>query len=92
MGFRPAFEEIQAKLQGSLEFEASLAKVAYYRIGGPASVLATPRSFEDLRWLHQAVLRTGCPVFILGWGSNLLFPDEGFPGLVLRMKLLNTAI
>ena len=27
------------------------------------------------------------PVFLLGGGSNVLFPDEGFPGLVLQVAL-----
>jgi UDP-N-acetylmuramate dehydrogenase len=88
MEFRRAFESLQSRFTGVLEFDAPLSRVAYYRIGGPASVLATPRSWEDLQLLHGAVVSTGCPVFILGWGSNLLFSDLGFPGLVLRMKHL----
>ena len=78
--------------KGTLEFDAPLAKVAYYRIGGPASVLATPRTFEDLALLHRMLRAHPVPFFILGWGSNLLFSDEGFQGLVIRMKHLNTGV
>jgi UDP-N-acetylmuramate dehydrogenase len=92
MAWSEEFRALAARFAGQLEFDAPLSRVAYYRIGGPASVLATPRSLEDLSLLHDAVLRTGCPVFILGWGSNLLFPDEGYPGLVVRMKHLFTGV
>jgi UDP-N-acetylmuramate dehydrogenase len=92
MEFVHEFRALTGKLAGTIEFDVPLARVAYYRIGGPASVLATPRNLEDLALLHEAVIRTGCPVFILGWGSNLLFPDEGYPGLVLRMKHLFTGV
>jgi UDP-N-acetylmuramate dehydrogenase len=92
LDIRRAFEGLTSAFSGSLEFDAPLSKVAYYRIGGPAAVLATPRTHEDLLQLHRVVLESGCPVFILGWGSNLLFPDEGFPGLVLRMKHLFTSV
>jgi UDP-N-acetylmuramate dehydrogenase len=86
------FRALTGRFSGQLEFDAPLSRVAYYRIGGPASVLATPRTLEDLHLLHLVVLKVGCPVFVLGWGSNLLFPDEGFPGLVLRMKHLFTEV
>ncbi len=92
MPFADEFRALSGRFSGQLEFDAPLSRVAYYRIGGPASVLATPRNLEDLALLHEVVLRTGCPVFILGWGSNLLFPDEGYAGLVLRMKHLFTGV
>ena len=92
MSFVDGFRALNGRFSGQLEFDAPLSRVAYYRIGGPASVLATPRTPEDLELLHGVVFRTGCPVFILGWGSNLLFPDEGYQGLVLRMKHLFTGV
>jgi len=78
--------------QGSVEFEAPLSKATYYRIGGPAEVLVTPKSFEDLEFIHHALRETGAKLFLVGWGSNLLFPDEGFRGLVVRMKHLFAGI
>ena len=95
----PAVSEFVADLKssagefkGTLEFDAPLSRVAYYRIGGPASVLASPRTSEDLAILHRVIRTHGVPFFILGWGSNLLFNDEGFAGLVIRMKHLYTGI
>ncbi len=79
---------IRSSFEGSLELDAPLSKVAYYRIGGSAQVLATPKTFDSLKLLHSVIQKTKCPYFILGWGSNLLFSDQGYPGLVIRMKHL----
>jgi len=96
MSLRAFFEAHRSSFQGSIEFEAPLSKSTYYRIGGAAEVLVTPKSsngdFGDLELIHRALRETGARVFLLGWGSNLLFSDEGFHGLVVRMKHLFTGL
>lgn len=69
-----------------------LSKVSFYQIGGNAAVLATPRTFDDLEQISREIKETKSRFFILGWGSNLLFSDQGFPGIVIRMKNLFTEI
>lgn len=86
------FEEIREGFDGQIEFDSPLSKVTYYRIGGPAAVLATPRSVRDLERLSIAIAKTSVKFFILGWGSNLLFKDEGFDGVVIRIKNLYSDI
>ena len=82
------FETEASGFNGSIEYGVALSRYSYYQIGGPASVLITPKSIEDLQIVHQAILRLSIPYFILGWGSNLLFSDSGYGGLVIRMKYL----
>ena len=82
------FESIAKEMEGALEFDAPLSKISYYRIGGPAAVLVTPKTMKDLTLISNTIVKTGARFFILGWGSNLLFPDEGFDGVVIRMKHL----
>lgn len=60
-----------------------LAKYTTYRIGGPARIFALPRTPEDLRAIGAYLLETKEPYFLLGNGSNVLAPDEGFPGVVI---------
>jgi len=62
-----------------------LSRITTWRIGGPARFHAAPTTFEQLRRDLLAARRMGIPVLALGGGSNLLFPDEGYPGLVLRL-------
>lgn len=65
-----------------------LAKYTSYRIGGPARVLALPRTKQDLFSIGQYLIESGDPYFVLGNGSNVLAPDEGFPGVVICTKEL----
>ncbi len=75
-----------------LERDVPLSKFSYYRIGGPVSLLATPRTLEELEFISKDLAKTASRFFILGWGSNLLFSDLGFDGVVIRMKHLFTEI
>lgn len=85
-------EEGRDQLQGTLEFNGPLNRYTYYQIGGPASVVFTPKSLSDLSWISKRIFEANVPFFVLGWGSNILFPDEGFYGVVIRMKQLGTQI
>ncbi|HAF69864.1 TPA: UDP-N-acetylenolpyruvoylglucosamine reductase [Candidatus Acetothermia bacterium] len=70
-------------LPGTLHPSVPLAPHTTFRIGGPAWVLFQP---HDLGALTEAVARAdalGVPWRILGGGSNVLFSDRGFPGLVI---------
>ena len=89
MGFTSADFE---GFSGTVEFDALLSKSTFYRIGGPAKVLATPKNFSDLQIIHRFIRKHQLRFFILGWGSNLLFSDQGFDGVVIRMKHLFTEI
>lgn len=60
-----------------------LAKYTTYRIGGPARVLALPKTKEHLFEIGRYLLETRDPYFVLGNGSNVLAPDEGFAGVVI---------
>jgi UDP-N-acetylmuramate dehydrogenase len=77
---------------GQLSFDEPLSRHTYYRIGGPALALAVPRSLEDLRWIAEAIRRTKLPFWILGLGSNILVPDEGLPGLVIKLGRVDLGI
>jgi UDP-N-acetylenolpyruvoylglucosamine reductase len=64
----------------------ALANKTTLRVGGAARFYAEPTSLTDLRALLRAAKLFGLPVFHLGRGSNLLVPDEGFDGLVIRFN------
>lgn len=65
-----------------------------FRIGGAAALLASPQTEEQLiRALTIWRSADACPLFLLGRGSNVLFPDTGFPGLVICTRALqNTSV
>lgn len=55
-------------------------------VGGRARWYAEPSHVEDLRAIVEACLLFGLPRTMIGRGSNLIIPDDGYEGLVLRLK------
>ena len=66
--------------------DESLAKHTSFRIGGPAEVMAFPKSAEELSDVIKQSALLDCKPAILGAGTNILAPDEGLPGLVICLK------
>ena len=62
-----------------------LSTILYYQIGGVAKTVLDVSSKEDvyeaLNYIRDNHISK---VFILGLGSNLLFSDEGFDGVIIR--------
>ena len=66
--------------------EEPLAKHTSFRIGGPAEVMAFPKTREELSELLKTSALLDCKPVILGAGTNVLAPDEGVRGLVICLK------
>lgn len=64
---------------------APLAQYTTLGVGGPARYLVEAATEEQALEALDLASSKGWPVFVLGNGSNVLFADTGFPGLVLRV-------
>lgn len=62
-----------------------LAPRTTFKIGGPADAFVAARDREELRAALGAAREAGVPVFVLGFGSNLLVRDRGVRGLVVQL-------
>lgn len=60
-----------------------LSKYSTFRIGGPALFFKELTSVQETQFVLSYLYQTNYPFFILGKGSNCLFSDHGFQGLVL---------
>lgn len=58
-----------------------------YRVGGPARFFAEAKSWEAFYGLREFAKKQGVPFMILGGGSNVLFADDGYPGLVIINRM-----
>ncbi len=74
------------QLNVELRFAEELSGHTSFRIGGPAEVMAFPKSREELAQILYASALLDCKTAILGAGTNILAPDEGVPGLVVCLK------
>jgi len=62
-----------------------LAEFTWYRLGGSADYFVQPKSAEQLQQVMQRCEENNVPVYVLGFGSNLLVSDEGVRGAVVRL-------
>lgn len=60
-----------------------LAPLISFKVGGPARHFCEPATAGEFSEALAWAKGKGLPVFILGKGTNLVFSDTGFPGLVI---------
>lgn len=70
---------------GEVMTDVPLATLGRWRIGGPADIVVTPRSVDSLGRTLQVLADTDARHLVIGDGSNLLFDDLGFRGVVVRV-------
>ena len=72
---------IESALSGIAFFKDELlSRHTTFRIGGPADYFVCPENTDELKRAVSA----DDNVFIIGNGSNLLFPDDGYRGVVIK--------
>ena len=67
--------------------DVPLAPLTTLRLGGPARRLVTAYDEQTVLDVVRAADDAGEPLLVLGGGSNVVLPDEGFPGTVLRLAV-----
>ncbi|NYF97659.1 UDP-N-acetylmuramate dehydrogenase [Janibacter cremeus] len=67
------------------EHGAELAPLTTMRVGGPASVLVTAGTPEEVVEAVRAADEAGTPLLLVSGGSNLVIADEGFDGTAVRI-------
>ncbi|MHC4551932.1 MAG: UDP-N-acetylmuramate dehydrogenase [Planctomycetota bacterium] len=70
---------------GQLRSDVSLAEHCTWKIGGPADVMVEPERVEQFVALRQFLNERNIPSLTIGEGSNLLFDDAGFRGVVVKI-------
>jgi UDP-N-acetylmuramate dehydrogenase len=75
-----------AEFDDILRRNEPLAPYTHLRLGGPAEMLAQPRSAEELSRLVGRCFAESIPLRVLGCGCNMLVRDEGVEGVVLRLS------
>ena len=70
----------------SLKMDEPMAKHTSFRVGGPAEVMAFPKTEEELSKILKLSELLDSKIAILGAGTNVLAPDAGLPGLTVCLK------
>lgn len=80
----------RAATEGLLSYtkEKLLSSCSTFRIGGPVSFAVYPNCEVGVEAVFRAAEESGVPLRVVGAGSNILFPDEGFDGAILFTRNL----
>ena len=69
-----------------IEENKPLAPLSYYKVGGKARYYIAPRTVAELQEVLTWVQEKGLPHYVFGNSSNLVFSDQGFPGLMIHTE------
>jgi|AntRauTorckE6833_2_1112554.scaffolds.fasta_scaffold07174_3 UDP-N-acetylmuramate dehydrogenase len=69
-----------------------LAAHTTLQIGGVADYFAEVTTTKELQEALQFAQAQAVPVFVLGGGSNVLFPDAGYRGLVIKNSIVQRQV
>ena len=73
-------------LSSIVEADYPLAKHTWYAIGGPADYFVRPQTVEELQEVMIRCRDNDIRTYVVGLGSNLLIPDEGVRGAVIKLE------
>ncbi|MDR2460896.1 MAG: UDP-N-acetylmuramate dehydrogenase [Deltaproteobacteria bacterium] len=83
--YRRNFRDL-ARFNPALKLHANypLSGVSTFRIGGEAGLMAKPLNVGELIKVLTFAQKSSLPTYILGGGSNVLFDDLGFQGVMIK--------
>lgn len=78
---------MRAETAMEIQENIALAPLTTLGVGGSARYFACAVSVEDVIAAVTFAEERKLPLFVLGGGSNVLISDNGWPGLVLQMRI-----
>ena len=82
---RRLIDRIKQVFKGKLLGNEPLSKHTTYKVGGKAELVAIPLDEDDAYNVYRLAIKEKIPVNIIGAGSNVIAPDEGIEGIVIKM-------
>jgi UDP-N-acetylmuramate dehydrogenase len=79
-------DALRSALEERVELNVPLERYTSARIGGPADVLVTVQSADELATAARILWDHDAPFLIIGGGSNVLVSDTGVRGVVVLNK------
>jgi len=73
-------------LEKIVETNYPLAKDTWYGLGGPADYFIRPETVEQLKTIARRCNENNIPIYVLGFGSNLLINDDGLRAAVIKLE------
>lgn len=72
-------------LEEIVKTDYPLADETWYGLGGPVDYFISPKNTKQLKKAVQRCNENDIPIYVLGFGSNLLIGDKGLRGAVIKL-------
>ncbi|WP_019230461.1 UDP-N-acetylmuramate dehydrogenase [Sedimentibacter sp. B4] len=79
------YKDMTSNIKGRVLKDEPLKNHTYFKIGGPAGILAEPENTEDLKTVLKLIKKHDVDCFIIGNGTNLLVSDDGYNGVIVKI-------
>ncbi len=86
------YEQFLNKFSGKILKDELLAEHSSFKIGGPADIMVMAGTADVLKEAVSMCLDLDIPFFILGGGTNIVFHDKGFRGIVIKNLCNNYSV
>ena len=77
-------EQFAKNIEGKINFDYDIKKHNWFNIGGKTKIFFKPESLNELIEFLKLYSQRG-KIFILGAGSNVLFEDRTFEGVIIKL-------
>ena len=81
--------ELEKLNLGKSEKDISLSTLTTYKTGGIAKLVVYPNNINNLKQMLKLIHKYNIKYFILWKGSNTLFSDKEFNGVIIKLDKLN---
>jgi UDP-N-acetylmuramate dehydrogenase len=78
-------DPLVAALGDRVRLDEPMARHTSLRVGGPADLLVSPETDDELALVVRSAASAGVRVTVLGGGSNILVGDGGVRGVVVKL-------
>lgn len=75
-----------SKLNCVVKYDEPLKNHTTFQIGGKCIALIEPKKVEDIVEAIKICIENNLKFFVIGNGSNLLVPDDGYNGVIIKIK------
>ena len=73
-------------LKKIVETNYPLSRDTWYGLGGPADYFLRPQTIEQLEEVVRRCNENNIPIYVIGFGSNLLISDDGLRAAVIKLE------
>ena len=78
-------EDFKNKYNVDLSFNTDIKKLNWFNIGGKSKIFFKPKNLIELKEFLKLYNDRG-KMFILGMGSNVLFKDNTYEGVIIKLS------